>query len=159
MDNQVFTQVTDTEIISTRMFNATPEIVYKCWTQPEHFVKWWGPDGFSTTLKEMDVRVGGLWRFVMHSADGEDFPDKAVYEEIIPNEKLIYTHGWDLEGKENETFHVVVTFENLNNQTKLTMRMKFQNPIELERVKRFGAVKGNQQTLNRLANIVKEIST
>ena len=54
-----------------------------------------GPNGFTTTIHEMDVQVGGVWRFIMHGPDGTDYPNKIVYREIVKPERLVYDHGDD----------------------------------------------------------------
>ena len=56
----------DREITITRVFNAPRELVFKAWTDPKHVDRWWGPRGFQTQTSEMDMRPGGVWRFVMH---------------------------------------------------------------------------------------------
>jgi hypothetical protein len=56
----------DREIISSRVFDAPRDLVFKMWTDPKHLAPWWGPNGFTTTVQQMDVQPGGLWRMVMH---------------------------------------------------------------------------------------------
>jgi uncharacterized protein YndB with AHSA1/START domain len=68
--NNTITSVEDRELIINRVFNAPRELVYKTWTNPEHLPQWWGPKGFTITVQEIDVRPGGVWRFVMHGPDG-----------------------------------------------------------------------------------------
>ena len=58
------------ELVITRIFDAPRELVWKAWTDPNHIAQWWRPNGFSTTTDTMDVRPGGVWRFVMHGPDG-----------------------------------------------------------------------------------------
>ena len=68
------------------------------WTDPEHVAKWWGPTGFTNTIYEMDVRPGGVWRFVMHGPDGIDYQNKIVYIEVVKPERLFIpmSRGRDL---------------------------------------------------------------
>ncbi len=82
----------DREIVATRIFNAPREIVWKMWADPGHVVQWWGPKGFTTTIQEMDVRVGGTWRLIMHGPDGRDYHNHIVYLEIREPERLVYEH-------------------------------------------------------------------
>ena len=88
----------DREIIMTRAFAAPRELVWKAWTNPKHIKAWWGPNGFTTTNLEVDVRPGGVWRFIMHGPDGTDYPNKIVYAEIVMPERLVYDHGGDGNG-------------------------------------------------------------
>jgi uncharacterized protein YndB with AHSA1/START domain len=85
----------DREIIITRTFDAPRERVWEAWTDPKQVIKWWGPNGFTNTLFEMDVKPGGVWRHMMHGPDGTDYPNKVVYIEVVKPERLVYSHGRD----------------------------------------------------------------
>ena len=76
------------EIVAARVFDAPRELVFDAWTDPEHVAQWWGPNGFTNTIHEMDVRPGGVWRFVMHGPDGVDYNNKIVYIEVVKPERL-----------------------------------------------------------------------
>ena len=141
------TTTNNREIITSRTFDAPRELVFKMWIDARHIAQWWGPNGFTTATHEMDVRPGGVWRFVMHGPDGVDYPNKIVYEEP---ERLVYTHGDDSEGKGE--FQTTVTFEEQQGKTILTMRALFATATERDRViEEFGAIEGAKQTLDRLA--------
>lgn len=73
----------DREIVISRLIHAPRELVFKVWTDPKHVAHWWGPNGFTNTIHEMDVRPGGVWRFIMHGPDGVDYPNKIVYKEVV----------------------------------------------------------------------------
>jgi uncharacterized protein YndB with AHSA1/START domain len=138
-------------IVTTRMFDAPRELVFEAWTDPKHLVQWWGPNGFTTTIRAIDVRPGGVWRFVMHGPDGVDYENRIVYEEIVKPERLVYSHGGggDVEPVQ---FQVTVTFEDHDGKTKLTMKALFPSAAERDRVaEKYGAVDGAKQTLERLA--------
>src|SRR5580704_13391744 len=135
----------DREIIATRVFDAPRELVFQMWTDPEHVAQWWGPRGFTNTIYEMDVRPGGVWRFVMHGPDGVDYQNKVVYIEIVKPERLVYSH---VSGPQ---FHMTVTFAEQGGKTKVTARMLFESATLRENVvKQFGAIEGLNQTLERL---------
>ena len=74
----------DREIAFTRIFGRRPDLLFKAWTQPEHLRHWWGCDGSSLTVCDVDLRVGGEWHIVMHMPDGSDHPFRGVYREIVP---------------------------------------------------------------------------
>src|SRR6185295_14579773 len=80
------------EIVYSRVFDAPRELVWKMWSEPEHIVEWWGPNGFRTTMQKMDFRPGGEWQFVMHGPDGTDYQNKSIYREIVKPERISYTH-------------------------------------------------------------------
>src|SRR3954464_649355 len=119
----------DREIVAVRVFDAPRELVWKLWTDPHHVAQWWGPNGFTNTHREMDVRPGGVWRFVMHGPDGKDYDNKIVYQEVVKPERLVYTHGDEDENAPRQ-FHVTVTFEDQAGKTKLTMRTVFKTREE-----------------------------
>ena len=148
-------ETTNRELSITRVLNAPRELVWDVWTRPEHITHWWGPAGFSTTTNEMDLKPGGVWRFMMHGPDGRDYPNKVVFIEVKKPELLIYDHSGE-DDTEDIKFHVTVTFEKQGNKTKLTMRSLFDSPEELERVVReFGAKEGMYQTVDRLEEYLK----
>src|SRR5258707_12281882 len=70
------------EIVLARVFDAPPGLVFQAWTDSAHISNWWGPIGFRTTTYEMDVRPGGVWRFVMHGPDGPDYKNKIGFHEV-----------------------------------------------------------------------------
>jgi uncharacterized protein YndB with AHSA1/START domain len=140
-------------IITTRIYDAPRALVFEAFTNPEHLVHWWGPDGFTLTIRSIDVRPGGVWRFVMHGPDGRDYENRIVYDEIVKPERILYHHDDGEDGVEAVRFQTTVTFEELGGKTKLTLHAVFPTAAERDRVaKEYGAVEGAQQTLGRLAD-------
>ncbi|BCM91014.1 hypothetical protein IAD21_02878 [Abditibacteriota bacterium] len=145
------------EIVVTRLLNAPRELVFTTWTQPQHVVKWWGPKGFTNTIQEMDVRPGGVWRFVMHGPDGVDYPNRIVFQEVVPVERLAYSHGMDVEDAPAQ-FHVTVTMDDQGGKTLLTMRMLFASAEErTQMVEEFRAIEGLNSTLDCLEEHLAEL--
>ena len=135
----------DRELLISRTLNAPVELVWEAWSRPEHIANWWGPDGFTTTINEMDLRAGGLWNLVMHGPDGTDFDNKSIFREIIPLKKIVYEHisyPWIL---------ATITFEDQGEQTLLKWHMLFESAEEfLKVVKTFKADKGLEQNIGKL---------
>ena len=77
-----------------RRLKAAPEKVYAAWTDPEKIVKWFGPEQIETLSAQADARVGGRFRIVMRSSDGEEHDVGGVYREVVPNKKLVFTWAW-----------------------------------------------------------------
>src|SRR5580704_7290369 len=94
----------DREIVVSRVFDAPRQLVWKAWTDPTQIVKWWGPNGFTTTIEEMDVRPGGSWKLIMHSPDGKDFPNRSVFLEVVEPERIVYSHGGGRRGDPEAQF-------------------------------------------------------
>ena len=145
----------DREIVIERIVNAPRELVWRAWTEPDQIAKWWGPNGFTTTIHEMHVRVGGVWRFIMHGPDGTDYPNRIVYREIVKPERLFYDHSDD---KGNDHFQATVTFVAQGNRTKVTLRVVFETAQARAAAVKFGAVEGGQQTLARLEQYLASMS-
>lgn len=142
----------DREIVITRVFDAPRELVWKAWTDSEHVVRWWGPKGFTTTIYEMDVRPGGVWRHTMHGPDGIDYPNESVFLEVVKPERIVYFHGGGKKGDPSDAqFQATWTFEAQGDKTLLTMRMFFPTAAARDHVvKKYGAIEGANQTLGRL---------
>ncbi|HZI56836.1 MAG TPA: SRPBCC domain-containing protein, partial [Verrucomicrobiae bacterium] len=124
----------DREIITSRLIDAPREVVWEAFTDPEQVVLWWGPNGFTTTIEVMDVRVGGQWRHTMHGPDGTDYPNASIFQEVIKPERIVYSHGGGKEGGPGAGFIATWTFEAQGNKTLLTGRMVFPTAAARELV-------------------------
>jgi uncharacterized protein YndB with AHSA1/START domain len=142
---------TDREIVFTRVFDAPRGLVWKAWTDPARVVKWWGPRGFTNTTENMEVKPGGVGRYVMRGPDGTDYPNRSKYKEVKEPERLVYKHGGAAD-TEPVNFQTTVTFDEEGaGRTRVTMRAIF--PSERARefvVKTYGAAEGGKQHLARL---------
>ena len=86
---------TDTQILITREFDAPKHLVYRAWTTPELVKRWWHANRGEVTLAEIDLRVGGMWRYVSRSDDGFEVGFHGEYREIVPNERLVTTEVYE----------------------------------------------------------------
>ena len=149
----------DRELVFTRVFDAPRELVWKAWTEPQHVSQWWGPRGFTTTIHDMDLRPGGIWRQTMHGPDGTNYPSKHVFIEVVKHERISYTLTGGKEGDPVHQLEQTWTFEAQGDKTKLTLRMLFPSAAAMEQiVKTYGAVEGAKQTLDRLAEHLPTMS-
>ncbi len=138
----------DREILVSRVFDAPRELVYKVWTDKQHVAQWFGPRGFSITVHEMDVRPGGVWRFVMHGPDGVDYGNRITFVEVKEPERLVYIHGSDTD---DHIFEVTVTFVEEAGKTRLTLRQLYASAAKREYIAReYHAVEMANQTFDRL---------
>ncbi|HWD19545.1 MAG TPA: SRPBCC family protein [Verrucomicrobiae bacterium] len=147
------------EIVVYRVFDAPRELVWQAMTDPKHVIHWWGPNGFTTTVEQMDVHVGGIWKFVMHGPDGVNYPNKSVFLEVVKPERVVYRHGGGREHGPGASFIGTWTFEAEGaGQTKVTIRLAFASPEEREFViKEFSALEGGKQTLGRLGEYLPKM--
>jgi uncharacterized protein YndB with AHSA1/START domain len=144
----------DRSITISRVIDAPREKVWRAFTEPEHLIKWWGPNGFTNTFKEISVTKGGVWRFIMHGPDGVDYPNRIIFEEIDPMNRIAFIH--DSDGADNQKFQSTVTFEEEENRkTKVTLSSIFETKEARDvAVKDIGAIEGGRQTLGKLADYV-----
>ena len=117
------TKSTQPTMLLTRIINAPRELVYKAWSDPKQMEQWWGPKGFTASGAKLDPKPGGIFQICM---DHPDFPNhwmKGNFDEVIPNEKLVFSGGAfiDDSGEAGLTTINTVTFEDHNGKTKLTV--------------------------------------
>jgi uncharacterized protein YndB with AHSA1/START domain len=86
---------TDTQILIEREFDAPKHLVYKAWTTPELVERWWGGQHGEVTLVEIDLRVGGTWRYVMVANEGFEVGFHGEYQELVPNERIVSTEVFE----------------------------------------------------------------
>lgn len=144
------------EIAATRVFGAPRELVWRAWTRPEHVAQWWGPNGFTSTITEMDVRPGGVWRLVMHGPDGTDYKNKIVFVEVVEPERLVfinYNHSGEVE-TDDVHFQAIVLFTDQGDKTEVSMRMEFESTAERDRIGEAGAFQGLKECMDRLTEYV-----
>lgn len=138
----------DRSMVITRTLNAPRPLVWKVLTDPRHIPFFWGPDGFSTTVHEMDVRVGGYWRYTMHGW-GRDFANWIRYRTVEAPALLEYDHGGD--DPDHALFDGSIRLEEVGaDKTLVTLTMICPTPEALAEIRKFGAEEGGRQNLERL---------
>ncbi len=119
--NSRFDQPTDHSLSITRTVGASPDLVFKAWTEPSRIIHWWGPRGFRTVSADMDLRLGGAWRVRSRPLDGAEHSEHGVLKEIANGERLVFTHVWDnSDGKVRPETIATVTFTGHAGNTELT---------------------------------------
>ena len=146
----------DREIVVSRVIDAPPELVFRAFTEVRHLLRWWGPDGFTTTTRSFAFHPGGEWEFVMHGPDGTDYPEWISWTEIVPPERIALLHG-ERPG-DPDAFESVITFAPDGATTRVEMRTVFATRAQRdEAVERYSAIEGGRQTLGNLAAYVTEV--
>jgi uncharacterized protein YndB with AHSA1/START domain len=110
---------TDTQILITREFDAPAHLVWRAYTEPDLIAQWWPGQQGEMTRTEVDLRVGGIWRYVMNSSHGFEVAFHGEFREIVPNERLVTTEVF--EGIEGAEALDVVTFEEVDGRTTLSI--------------------------------------
>lgn len=119
------------ELTIARVFAAPRSLIFKVWTQPEHFARWLGPKDFTAIACQMNVQVGGIYRACIRSPEGADHWMQGVYREVIEPERLVFTFAWEDETNQpkHETL-VTVTFTEQDNQTLMTFHQAIFESVE-----------------------------
>jgi uncharacterized protein YndB with AHSA1/START domain len=146
------TWAVDREIVLVRVLDAPREAVFDAWTHADAFCQWFGPDGFTCTVRQMDVRPGGRARFDMTSGDGTVFTNRFDYLEIVAGERLVLDHGSDADD-DPARFRVTITLdEQADGKTVLTLRQLHPTVEQRNATIGFGAVELGLQTMQKLAH-------
>ena len=148
---------TDEQILITRDFDAPKDLVYKAWTTPELVKRWWHAKRGEATIAEIDLRVGGKWRYVMITDDGTEVGFHGEYREIVPNERIVSTEVYEglPEGVPEEEGATVntVTFTEENGRTRLTILVQAANKVSRDAIIDSGMEAGLQDALDLLEEI------
>lgn len=79
----------------SRFFDAPPALVFKMWSSPEHLVRWWGPKGFTSSVKKLEFRTGGRYHLLIHDPAGEDNGMSGLFREVVEDKSIVFTFAWD----------------------------------------------------------------
>lgn len=151
----------DRTLTTSRVFDAPRALVYKAWTDPKQFAKWFPPEHFSTPVCELDVRPGGVLRIHMRGDDdagdfaGKVFPGKGVYREVVPNERLAFTFEGEGEGGSPPALLMTVIFEDQGRKTKVTIHQTAETVAGYEEMVKIGAAEGLRQSLDKLGVLLE----
>ena len=147
----VVTLPTDTEILITREFDAPKHLVYKAWTTPELIKRWWSGDRGEVTIADVDLRVGGRWRYVMTANGGFEVAFHGEYREIVPYERIVSTEVYEAM-PEGEALNLV-TFTDMDGRTILTLLMQLASKEDRDAVINSGMEGGMQEQMDHLEQI------
>ena len=139
------TPAAEREVVSTRMFNAPREAVYRAFSDPLILARWWGPNGFTNTIETFDLRPDGVWKLTMHGPDGVDYHNESVFVEVAPPERIVYDHLEPI-----HHFRMTITLAEHDEHTVMTWVMRFDTAEECRKIESFVSA-ANQQNFDRLA--------
>jgi uncharacterized protein YndB with AHSA1/START domain len=117
---EIVTPADEPVILVRRLFRASPAVLFAAWTEPQHLHHWWGPRVLELVVCEVDLRVGGGYRFVERTADGQEHGFHGTYREIEPLQRLVSTFVY--EGMPDAEAVQTVTFEGLDAGTLVRVR-------------------------------------
>jgi len=154
------TPASDRELVLTRVIDVPREKLWRCWTEPKLMLQWFTPAPWKTIHAETDVRPGGSSYVVMQGPDGQEMPNRGVYLEVIPNERLVftdaYTSAW--QPSENPFFTGVLTFDDLGGgKTRYTARALHWTKENCEAHAKMGFHEGWGVAADQMAALAKTL--
>jgi uncharacterized protein YndB with AHSA1/START domain len=142
---------TDEQILITREFDAPKHLVYKAWTTPELVRRWWSANRGTVTIAEIDLRVGGTWRYVMVVEGGHEVAFHGEYREIVPNERIVSTEVY--EGMPEGEALNTLTFTEADGRTTLTILVQHASKELRDAVIDSGMEAGMQDAMDLLEQV------
>lgn len=141
------------ELVLTCLIDAPRENVYRAWTEPELLKQWFAPSPWSTPHAELDVRPGGASLVVMRGPDGNEFPNRGVYLEVVRNERLVFTDAYvrAWEPSEKQFMTVTLSFEDEGGKTRYTAVVRHWSVADREAHEKMGFHQGWGQCTDQLA--------
>jgi uncharacterized protein YndB with AHSA1/START domain len=150
------TTPSDREIVLRRVFDAPRRLVFDAWTRPELLMRWLGARGWNLVVCEVDLRVGGRWRFVSRGPGGAEMGHGGVYREIVPPARLVCTEVFDDQSYPGETL-ITHEFAEHAASTTLTTTLLYATPQGRDTVLRYPMARGVAHGYDRLAGLLHEL--
>lgn len=146
------------ELFITREFDAPRELVFKAFTDPELYVQWLGPRGFTTKLETFEPRSGGSWRFIQKDESGNEYAFHGVNHEVLPPERIIDTFEFEGLPEKGHVLLETARFEELSgNRTKLVSQSVFQSVADRDGMLQSGMEEGVNDSYDRLDELLKKM--
>jgi uncharacterized protein YndB with AHSA1/START domain len=153
---------TDEQILITRAFDAPKHLVYQAWTTPELVKRWWNAKRGEVTVAEIDLRVGGTWRYVMIADNGFEVGFHGEYLELVPNERIVSTEVYEglPEGVSDEDGGTVntATFAEADGRTVLTLLVQATSKASRDAIIDSGMEAGLQDALDLLEEVARSLA-
>lgn len=147
------------ELTLTRIIDATPDKLFRAWTEPDLIVQWFTPPPYKTIAAEVDLRAGGSSLVVMQAPDGTEIPNRGIYLEVVMNERLVftdaYTSAW--EPSEKPFMTGILTFEEHEGKTKYTARVLHWTLADREAHEKMGFHEGWGIATDQLEALVAKL--
>ena len=143
------------DITSTIVLDAPRELVFKAYTDPELFAKWWGPRRYKNEIDKFESRPGGSWRVVQVGADGSWHAFRGVNHDLVAPERICAT--FEYEGFPGHVALQTATFEALGNKTKLVAHIVFESVMDRDGMVASGMQEGADESMDRLAELLAEL--
>jgi uncharacterized protein YndB with AHSA1/START domain len=145
---------TDVQILITREFDAPRHLVYRAWTTPDLVKRWWAGNQGRVTHAEIDLRVGGTWRYVMAAPDGTEVAFHGTFREIVPDERIVCTEVYEMpDASEDDAPVTTTTFVERDGRTTLTMLVECSSTELRDTIVESGMETGMQEAWDGLERV------
>ena len=152
----------ETTLVITRVLDAPRALVWRMFADPYHLAQWWGPQGFTNRVEELDFRVGGRWRHVMIGPDRREYPTEDVILDIVEPERIVYRSAPAdpkiFGDNPPPAFTKTLTLVERDGRTTLTIVSTFDRAEDRDAVARRGYTVGMTESLDKLAAHLEEIA-
>ena len=146
----------DTQLLMTREFDAPRHLVYRAWTTPELVKRWWSGQRGTMTVVEIDLRVGGTWRYVMEATGGFEVAFHGEFREIVENERIVTTEVYEAQPGEGSLD--TITFVDLDGRTRLEMLMELPTQEARDMVRDSGMELGVREQMEILEQLASALA-
>jgi uncharacterized protein YndB with AHSA1/START domain len=153
------TPASDRDLVLTRLIDAPREKLFRAWTDPALLRQWFAPLPWTTPVAELDVRPGGANLIVMRGPDGNEFPNRGVYLEVVENERLVFTDAYTTAWVPSEKpfMTVIVSFADEGGKTRYTALVRHWTVADREAHEKMGFHQGWGQCTDQLASLVAKL--
>ncbi len=151
----VVTLPTETQILITREFDAPRHLIFRAWTTPELIKRWWGGDRGKVISVEVDLRVGGAWRYVMVAHGGFEVAFHGEYQEIIKDERIVSTEIY--EGAPDAQGLNTLTFTEVGGRTAMRLLAQHASQADRDAVINSGMEEGMQESMDHLEQVARSL--
>ena len=142
-------------VVITRVFDAPRALVWQAWTDPKMTAQWFGPRGFSSSVPQWELRVGGALRIVMHRPDGNDYPMKGAFREVTPPERLVFSNiAIDNDGNHLLEGETTVTLSEQGGKTTMQLKSHAVGKVPIAPQMLSGMEAGWTQSIDKLGELV-----
>lgn len=152
----------DRTLVIERVFDVPRDLVFEAWSKPEHLARWWAVKGWTVPVCDVDFRPGGTWRYCMKGPKGEESWGKAIYHEIVPPERIVFTDYFaDADGNVNEkapSARITVEFTEHAGRTTLRTRSEYPSSADLDTVMKMGMAEGVTESWDTLEDLLASLN-
>ena len=152
------TRISDREFVLTRAFSAPRRLLFEAWTNPEHVRRWYGCSTMTLTVCEIDLSVGGSYRYVMRAPDGGEHTMTGVYREIVPPRRLVYTERYVTAGFTSNDAQVTAIFAEHGGMTTLTSTVLHGSREDCDGHLSSGMERGAAEVYDRLEALLRTMA-